>query len=170
MKTTSVTISCENFLQDIGNILNQIPDIGDLDFKPDTIIGSNKTYVDTNVPNTAVTLSNEVSTSKDSFVVVAPSWNSTELPSLSSLQEPTVTSQKPKRCRTEEEKSERNAAKHPLLPSGKDGCIKCKIRLPSDHRAIINFRFWKLSFTERRQSLSTHVNQIDVKQRKVESN
>lgn len=30
---------CENILQDIGNIQNQFPDIGDLYFQTDTITG-----------------------------------------------------------------------------------------------------------------------------------
>ena len=81
---------CENILQDIGNITNQFLDTGDLDFQTGTISCSNKTPVDTNVPSTAIILPGEISASKDSSVVVAPSCNSTYSPSLSSFEEPTV--------------------------------------------------------------------------------
>ena len=68
---------CENILQDIGNILNQFPDIGDLDFQTNlAITGSNKTSLDTNDPSTVITLSSEISSTKDSSVVVAPSCSS----------------------------------------------------------------------------------------------
>ena len=65
---------CKNILQDIGNTLNQFPDIGDLDFQTNlAITGSNKTSLDTNDPSTAITLPREMSLTKDSFVFVAPS-------------------------------------------------------------------------------------------------
>ena len=68
---------CENILQDIGNTLNQFPDIGDLDFQTNlTITGSNKTSLDTNDPSTVITLPSKLSSTKDSSVVVAPSCSS----------------------------------------------------------------------------------------------
>ena len=74
-----------------------------------------------------------MSSCKDSSMVVAPSCNNPESRSLSFLQEPTATSQKPRRCRTEEEKSERNAAKHPLSPLCKMDAINAK----QGYRAMI---------------------------------
>lgn len=124
----------------------------------------------TNIPSTALTLFSKISASKGSFVVVAPDCNSLETSYLSSLQEATAPSRKPKWSRTEEAKSGENAAKHPVLPPRKDGCNKCKTRLPNDDRPIIDFRFLNLLFIERWQSLSTHVNQTDVKRRKFERN
>ena len=46
----------------------------------------------------------------------------------------------------------------------KRSCSKrCIINFSSDDRALINSRFWKLSFTERRQWLAAYINQVDVK-------
>ena len=74
-------------------------------------------------------------------MVVAVNCNSTDIPSLSPFQEQTVTSQKPKWCRTDKGKSEKNATKHPLLTPCKEVCNKCKTRLPNNDSAIINSRF-----------------------------
>ena len=45
--------------------------------------------------------------------------------------------------------------KYPVLPPCKE--------LSSDDRVLINSRFWKLSFTERRQWLAAYIDQVDVK-------
>ena len=71
---------------------------------------------------------------------------------------------KKKRARTQVEKSERNAKKYPVLQPCKESCSKrCITNFSSDDRALINSRFWKLSFTERRQWLAAYINQVDVK-------
>ena len=71
---------------------------------------------------------------------------------------------KKKRAKTQVEKSERNAKKYPVLPPCKEPCSKsCITNFSSDDRALINSRFWKLSFTERRQWLAAYINQVDVK-------
>ena len=71
---------------------------------------------------------------------------------------------KKKRAKTQVEKSERNAKKYPVLPLCKESCSKrCITNFSSDDRALINSRFWKLSFTERRQWLAAYINQVDVK-------
>ena len=59
---------------------------------------------------------------------------------------------KKKRARTQVEKSERNAKEYPVLQPCKESCSKrCITNFSSDDRALINSRFWKLSYTERRQ-------------------
>ena len=71
---------------------------------------------------------------------------------------------KKKRAKTQVEKSERNAKKYPVLPPCKEPCSKsCITNFSSDDRALINSRFWKLSFTERRQWLAAYINQVDAK-------
>ena len=71
---------------------------------------------------------------------------------------------KKKPARTQVEKSERNAKKYPVLQPCKESCSKrCITNFSSDDRALINSRFWKLSFTERRQWLAAYINQVDVK-------
>ena len=52
---------------------------------------------------------------------------------------------------------------HALSPC-KESCSKrCITIISSDDRALTNSRFWKLSFTERRQLLAAYINQVDVK-------
>ena len=71
---------------------------------------------------------------------------------------------KKKRAKTQVEKSERNAKKYPVLPPCKEPCSKsCITNFSSDDRALINSRFWKLSFTERHQWLAAYIIQVDVK-------
>ena len=73
-------------------------------------------------------------------------------------------SPKKKCARTQVENSERNAKKYPILPPCKESCSKrCITNFSSDDRALINSRFWKLSFTERCQWLAAYINQVDVK-------
>ena len=50
------------------------------------------------------------------------------------------------------------------MPPCKESCSKgCITNFSSDDRALINSRFWKLSFTKRRQWLAAYINQADVK-------
>ena len=50
------------------------------------------------------------------------------------------------------------------MPPCKESCCRrCITDFSSDDRAVINSRFWKLSFTERRQWLTACINQFDVK-------
>ena len=71
---------------------------------------------------------------------------------------------KKKRARTQVEKSERNAKEYPVLQPCKESCSKrCITNFSSDDRALINSRFWKLSFTEHRQWLAAYINQVDAK-------
>ena len=71
--------------------------------------------------------------------------------------------QKKKRARTQVEKSERNAKKYPVAPC-KESCSKwCVTNFSRDDRALIISRFWKFSFTERRQWLLAYINQVDAK-------
>ena len=52
---------------------------------------------------------------------------------------------------------------HVLSPC-KESCSKrCITIVSSDDRALLNSRFWKLSFNERRQLLAAYINQVDVK-------
>ena len=54
-----------------------------------------------------------------------------------------------------------------VLQACKESCSKRRIiNFPSDDRALMNSRFWKLSFTERRQWLATYINQVAVKKKK----
>ena len=70
---------------------------------------------------------------------------------------------KKKRARTQVEKSESNAKKYPALPQWKESWSKsCITNFASDDRALINSRFWKLSFTERCKWLAAYINQVDV--------
>ena len=51
-----------------------------------------------------------------------------------------------------------------FLQACKESCSKRRItNFPSDDRALMNSRFRKLSFTERRQWLAAYINQVDVK-------
>ena len=51
-----------------------------------------------------------------------------------------------------------------VLQACKESCSKRRItNFPSDDRALMNSRFRKLSFTERRQWLAAYINQVDVK-------
>ena len=71
---------------------------------------------------------------------------------------------KKKPARTQVEKSESNAKKYPALPQCKESWSKsCITNFASDDRALINSRFWKLSFTERRHCLAAYINEADVK-------
>ena len=54
-----------------------------------------------------------------------------------------------------------------VLQVSKESCSKRRItNFPSDDRALMNNRFWKLSFTERRQWLAAYIKQVDVKKKK----
>ena len=44
----------------------------------------------------------------------------------------------------------------------------CITNFSSDDRDLINSRFWKLSFTERRQWLAAYLNHVDVKNKTSE--
>ena len=51
-----------------------------------------------------------------------------------------------------------------FLQACKESCSKRRItNFPSDDRAFMNSRFWKLSFMERRQWLVAYINKVDVK-------
>ena len=53
-----------------------------------------------------------------------------------------------------------------FLQACKELCSKRRItNFPSDDRALMNSRFWKLSFMERRQWLAAYINKVDVKKK-----
>ena len=71
---------------------------------------------------------------------------------------------KNKRARTQVKNSKRNAKKDPILLPCKKCCSKrCITNFFSDDRALINSRFWILSFRECRQWLAAYINQVHVK-------
>ena len=74
-----------------------------------------------------------------------------------------------KRCRTLKQKSEKNAMNHPLLPVCPAKCAKeCSTKIKEEDRATINYCYWNLSFSARRQWSETYVLETVVKQRTVE--
>ena len=161
---------CEEILKDVDNIINEFPDVPEFNFPADTShfdfdpnpINQSIFPADTSVqpdlnPNPINQGPADVSNDNS---IGTPSNN---LP----LRESTNVLEnglKKKRARTQVEKSERNAKKYPVLQPCKESCSKrCITNFSSDDRALINSRFWKLSFTERCQWLTAYINQVGVK-------
>ena len=142
---------CEEILKDVDNIINEFPDAPEFNFPADTSVQPDFNPNPINQGPADVSNDNSIGT---------PSNNMPLRESTNVLEN----GLKKKRARTQVEKSERNAKKYPVLQPCKESCSKrCITNFSSDDRALINSRFWKLSFTERRQWLAAYINQVDVK-------
>ena len=161
---------CEEMLKDVDNIINEFPDVPEFNFPADT----SHFDFDPNPINQSIF---PVNTSVQPDLNPNPinqgpadvyNDNSIGTPSnnLPLCESTNVLENGPKknRARTQVEKSERNAKRHPALPPCKESCSKrCITNFYSDDRAFVNSRFWKLAFTERRQWLAAYINQVNVK-------
>ena len=161
---------CEEILKDVDNIINEFPDVPEFNFPADT----SHFDFDPNPINQSIF---PVNTSVQPDLNPNPinqgpadvyNDNSIGTPSnnLPLCESTNVLENGPKknRARTQVEKSERNAKRHPALPPCKESCSKrCITNFYSDDRAFVNSRFWKLAFTERRQWLAAYINQVNVK-------
>ena len=181
---------CEEILKDVDNILNEFPDVPEFNFPADSLhfdfdlnlINQSIFPADTSVqpdlnpnPTKQSIFLADISVQTDlnpNPINQGPADvsndNSIGTPSNNMpLRESTNVLEnglKKKRARTQVEKSERNAKEYPVLQPCKESCSKrCITNFSSDDRALINSRFWKLSFTERRQWLAAYINQVDVK-------
>ena len=142
---------CQEILKDVDNIIDEFPDAPEFSFPADTSVQPDLNPNPINQGPADVSYDNSIGT---------PSNNMPLLESTNVLEN----GLKKKRARTQVEKSERNAKKYPVLQPCKESCSKrCITNFSSDDRALINSRFWKLSFTERRQWLAAYINQVDVK-------
>ena len=161
---------CEEILKDVDNIINEFSDVPEFNFPADT----SHFDFDPNPINQSIF---PVNTSVQPDLNPNPinqgpadvyNDNSIGTPSnnLPLCESTNVLENGPKknRARTQVEKSERNAKRHPALPPCKESCSKrCITNFYSDDRAFVNSRFWKLAFTERRQWLAAYINQVNVK-------
>ena len=137
---------CEEILKDV-----EFPDVPEFNFSADTSVQPDLNPNPINQDPADVSNDNSIGTPSNNL----PLRESTNV---------LENGLKKKRARTQVEKSERNAKKYPVLQPCKESCSKrCITNFSSDDRALINSRFWKLSFTERRQWLAAYINQVDVK-------
>ena len=161
---------CEEILKDVDNILNEFPDVPEsnfpaatshFDFDPNPI----NQYIfpaDASVqPDLNPYPINQGSADVSNDNSIGTPSNNLPLRESTNVLENGL---KKKCTRAQVEKSERNAKKYPVLPQCKESSSKrCITNFSSDDRALINNRFWKLSFTEHRQWLAAYINQVDVK-------
>ena len=142
---------CEEILKDVDNIINEFPDAPEFNFPADK-----SAQLDLN-PNPINQGPADVSNDNS---IGTPSNNMPLRESTNVLEN----GLKKERARTQVEKSERNVKKYLVLqPCQESRSKRCITNFSSDDRALINSRFWKLSFTERRQWLAAYINQVDAK-------
>ena len=68
-----------------------------------------------------------------------------------------------KRCRTEEERKDRNSEKYRLLPPCTEHCrLQCYSKIDEYTRYAINRRYWELPFEPRRQWISTYIEEHET--------
>ena len=139
---------CEEILQGVDNILNEFPDLPEFSFPADT----SHFYFDPNPMNQSIF---PADTSVQPDLNPNPISKGPAVSIDSSIGTPS--NNLPLREST-------NVLESGPLKKAKGSCRKrCITNFPSDDRALINSRFWKISFTERRQWLAAYIKQVDVK-------
>ena len=169
---------CEEILKDVDNIINEFPDVTEFNFPADTPhfdfdsnpIDQSIFPADTSVqpdlnpnpinqsiflagisiqPGLNPNLINQGSADASNDNSIGTPSNNLPLRESTNV---LGSGPKKKHAGAQVNKSKRNAKKYPVLQPCKDSCRKrCITNFSSDDRALINSRFWKLSFTERRQ-------------------
>ena len=141
----------EEILKDVDNILNEFPDVPEFNFPVDTShfnfdpnpINQSIFPADTSVPPDL----NPDSIKQGPADISTGNSISTPSNNLPLSESTNVLENGPTK----------------KIPCKKSCRKRCITNFSSDDRALINSRFWKLSFTERRQWLAAYINQVDVK-------
>ena len=122
---------CEEILKDVGNILNEFPDVPEFNFPADTShfdFDPNPIYQSTFPADTPVQLDSIHSNLDNQGATDVSNNNSIGTPSNNLLLRESANvlenGPKKKRARTQAEKSDRNAKKYPVLSPCKESCSK----------------------------------------------
>ena len=160
---------CKEILQDVDNILNEFPDVPEFNFPADTWhLDFDPNPINQSIfpADTSLQLDlNPNPINRSIFLAgisVQPDLNPNpinqgpaDVSNDSSIG--TLSNNLPLRELT-------NVLENGPKKKAKRSCSKrCIINFSSDDRALINSRFWKLSFTERRHCLAAYINEADVK-------
>ena len=142
---------CEEILKDVDNILNEFPDVPEFNFPVDT----SHFNFDPNPINQSIFPAN---------TSVPPDLNPDPInqgPADTSISNSISTPSNNLPLSESTNVLENGPTKK--IPCKKSCRKRCITNFSSDDRALINSRFWKLSFTERCQWLAAYINQVDLK-------